>query len=1482
VLDAGLRGHPDEPELVDLRNRVQRQRQQYEQAAARQAEHVRDLLNRGFAEDALKVADNALAMYSRAGSLLDLQRECRQRVDVAKTKAGELAQVQESVDKLIAAGQFQAAENYVLELHEDYQNQNELNKLLARILQAKRDAEKQAAVSQYMSQAEQTADAGEWEQALTILDGALSRFPGELKLQNLKRALNDRWQAELRRRAVEAVIAEARSLELSGSKRAARDRLARDLDNLDRDAALLRELARIDEALEAARREASIETAFSAAAGLQRERKWQNAIELLDRTTASEGGDARLEELRATLAAELHGHQALVSRAAADARQYIQDDQWEDAVLRLSTALRELPGERFLTDLMQEAQRGLAQKRRAETIARIKLEAERCAGALDYPEALRLLLDAVSQYPEDEILSAALSQTIFERDSYLTRERVKAALKSSYALREEGRYEAAVEVLQGALLSAPGDNELQSALSELERAWREFRLRQTIQEVSAAVQTSLDSENYQPAFDRLAQGLAEWPGEPGLLELERRARAAQRQTAVHQALSGAREQGKILEEALRWGDLARLFERTLSEFPETASELGGRISAARAREADARRKARIAELEHSVTEWIESGLLEEGDEELRVAEREFAGEPVFTRLREALTEERRRLAREAAIKNALDSARRFLERQSFDEAVGVLRATEREFGSDAALSDLSIFAEAAKRTHLAAIQSALAVIQALFDERDWDRAISVAGSNTEQFPDEPRFRALLIDARQNRESEKRRNEIDRRILQIDALLGEDAFDDVEVLIRNGLRDYPGEAAFTERSRRLQEERQAHAQKAAFRETGLEVQRLRQERQWERARQLVMPYRDVARTQTSAGTLLAELSAEEAQYRTRVRELEERARTLTAAKQHEEALALLEQAAGEFPEVGAFAHLLEEVRAGSAAEKKAGRLASAERTIRSLLAMRRYEEALAVADAALGAYPGEKALLDLRALIVAGIEEKAAVAGVAGMVRRLIAAGEGAEADRVLVDGFRRYPDQAELAGLRAAVDAVRRAEWDRKSREAGLKRAMAGVEKLLGKGKLAEAGAALEALEKEYGEGSAPGAALRISSAVAERERETERRRLAEEQRQREADRQSLAAEERQREAERQRLAAEEQRRRQEEERRAAALEAAFRQSAGEVGRLCHERQWGSARQLLAPYLEDAGTQPRALVELAELAKQEALYRARIRELEEQALILIGANRYQEALAMLEPSAREFPEVTALLRLRGEAREGLAAEVKAQRLRAAERTIHSRMVEQRYDDALLEADAALGDYPGAKAMLDLRATIVSAIEDAAVTGVAGVVKRLIGEGEGTEADRILVDGLRRYPGRAELSTLRPEVDTVRKAFRQPVDGAGRLCQEHRETRLSIKYSGEPALRALRTAVAAGIQEKAAVAGVAGEVLRLLAAGDGIQADRVLVESLRRYPGRAELASLRPAVEAWKTGPSRKSPEAGLKRAMAGIGKLLGKGKSKMP
>jgi len=65
--------------------------------------------------------------------------------------------------------------------------------------------------------------------------------------------------------------------------------------------------------------------------------------------------------------------------------------------------MRELPGERVLRTCCSKRSNGLAEKRRAETIARIKSEAERHSRARAYPEALRLLLDAVSQYPKTRL-----------------------------------------------------------------------------------------------------------------------------------------------------------------------------------------------------------------------------------------------------------------------------------------------------------------------------------------------------------------------------------------------------------------------------------------------------------------------------------------------------------------------------------------------------------------------------------------------------------------------------------------------------------------------------------------------------------------------------------------------------------------------------------------------------------------------------------------------------------------------------------------------------------------------------------------------------------------------------------------------------------------------------------------------------------------------------------------------------------------------
>jgi hypothetical protein len=439
-------------------------------------------------------------------------------------------------------------------------------------------------------------------------------------------------------------------------------------------------------------------------------------------------------------------------------------------------------------------------------------------------------------------------------------------------------------------------------------------------------------------------------------------------------------------------------------------------------------------------------------------------------------------------------------------------------------------------------------------------------------------------------------------------------------------------AAEERERQLEAERQKQALEAldaAFRESVGEVGRLCRERQFQQARQLVTPYLDHPKTRPSAEVLLAELVKQEAQHDERIRDLEKQARILIGAKRYQEAETLIDRAASDFPENGELRRLLEDARAGRSAEQKAQSLGAAERSIRSLLAEQRFEEAVKAADAALGEYPAEPTVEGLRAGIVAAIAESAAVSSVAEDVQRLLASGNAARADQVLVEALRRHPGRMELEKLRAAVDAARKAEWEHQAREAGLRRAISGIERLLAEGKPAEAGAALAALQQDYGDGAAAELAQRVDLAIAE------------------AERQRLAAEERTREAERQRLAAEEERNRQlEAERRAKAMETAFRRSVEEVARLCRERRFEQARQLVEPYLDHPRTQPSAKAVLAETVKQEAQYLARIRDLEEQARILIRDRQNPKAMALLDRAASEFPEVGEFRRLLGELHEG--------------------------------------------------------------------------------------------------------------------------------------------------------------------------------------------------------------------------------------------
>jgi serine/threonine-protein kinase len=1070
AVEAGLRAYPNEPELIDLANRLQRQRQQYEQGVAKQVEFVRDLLSRGVPETAAKAAESGLATYPGAPALLELSLECRRLLDLATANAAQLAIVQQRVEQLIREEKFQEATDYVLELPGAVYGQNDLNKLLARILQARKDAERRKAVGYELSEADKAARAGEWDRAISIVDAAIGRFAGEASFEDCRADLVARRDAERRRQAVDELVAELEPLESAGALETARDRILDRLEELQQPPKLLAELDRLNGLLEKARREAAIGAALAEGQKFRKQHKFHAAIGVLDGVTAAEGIDARISDLRAATVSDLQLYQQRLDAAEAEAHKLIAATLWEDAVLRLSLSIREMPDEESLAGFLQDAQRGLAERRRADTIARIKAEAETFAQKHEFDGAFRLLFDGVSQYPEDQGLSDTLRQTVVDRDAYELREKVKAALEHASRLRAQGEFEGAIEALQSAPPEVTKTQEVKSKLEELEREWQDLRRSRAVANIALQVQLAIDSDSFEPALKTVVEGLSDWSDDPEILALGARLKKARREFEVGRALLAALQAGQEFEHKGSWEEAANLYRQTTDRFPETASQLAIRLQTAQERAGEEHRKARVEELGSHIARYLDAGLIAGAEAELAKAQSELAGDPALERWRGEIEAECRKSALDALVHNAIDRSRTAMAWRDFAGAAAILETAQHEAGMDAALKLALDGVSRAKQEYEAAIDSTIETIDGLCRRGEWEQAISAAVEAGERYPEESRFKELLKSACQRLEAERRRARIEARIDRIHARIQQGDLDGADELLQAARHEFPGEASL-----------------AAMRQ---EVNGLREARR-----------------------------AEDRRLEERITAVLQEARALLAGNERRQAISLLERAAAEL-NAPALSNLLERIRedeAGKAErsrddvrrlplqrdsesdpemEARAQRLAEAEKAIRAQLETQQHEQALAEAERAVHEFPESRSIRNLRATIVVALEVKSQIDALAAQIRSLVAEGKAAQADRQLVEGLRKYPGRSEFEQLRPVVHGARTADWEAKSRIAGMARAIADIERLLRNHSISEAEISLRQLEADFGPDAAPELAGKIKDAAARQARPQEAPRL--------------------------------------------------------------------------------------------------------------------------------------------------------------------------------------------------------------------------------------------------------------------------------------------------------------------------------------------------------------------------------------------------
>jgi len=1461
VVEDCWRSYPDEPELADLRSRIQRQHQVYEQTVQQQALLARDLLERDLPEAALTVVDNALAQYRRATPLLDLKRECSQRIELRRQRADEVAQIQRRVDELVAAGKFQEATDYILERRERTRDQGELGSILGRVMQAHREYDRERAILQILSETRALADRRSWQEALSALDRAAEKYSRDARLTGLHGDLEVEWRAEQIRQAVDAIIREAGALEES-SLDDARQRVSSGLDQFPEDARLKQEIARLDAALEARRRAQRIAAAVDSASKLRRERKWQESLAALDTCRNHDGPDPKLDELRALVAAEYQAHRAFLERFVTESRNLIEANAWEQAILKLSSAVREMPDERVIAEMLQEAHQGLANKRRAETVARIKAEAESHIRSQKFDTAIQSLRDAVSQYPEDRTLSTVLSQAVFARDTFIAQQKVRTALDTAAGNWEGHEYESAIAALRRGLEEVRDSAELLGKLAEYEAEWAAIRRQREVDEIAAALEEGTKTGDFKSALLRAAEGAARYPGDKDVLELQVRAQAEQRRVDAGRALTEALAAGAELEKKQSWDAAAKVYESALESYPEIEAKLRARLDHARARELAVRRAERLVSVETRFRHALDSALPDEAEQVLHQALDEFADEPSFKTWQEELAEARRQAARAAAIRETAAKATALIAQQEFDEAGRVLSATEKEHGPDPGLRSVRSALLEAQKKYGSALESALKGIIDLIERRDFDAAIAAAATEQARFPREPRFDELAGDAAHRRDEENRKNQIS----QIRILLSSGALDPAEVLVRHARSNYPKDPALQELERQLVAARRFQADREMFSRQLPEAERLAGGRDWARAKELIQPYLEIPEIQDEARRIFTRLDADETSYRERTACIDKQAHELMEAKRLEEAAALLVNAHAEFPEIERFGALLAQVQSNIEIEKEARLLDETERSVRDLARQNQLAEALARLDRALAGRPGEARLRELRPVIIASIQEQESVTAIAGEVDRLARQQRGADAERALIEGLRRFPSSSKLQELRPVVDTVRKAEWEREAREvreANRYRESAEIQRMIPERQYGAAVTALEALNREYGAEAGADLAKQLELARQADERQVARF-LADVDRLRSAgawpraramfwdlppwmaedsrvaDRRDLISGE----AEAALVREEEKR---VADRQAAALAASIQEQesiaaiADEVEQLVQQQRGADAERALIDGLrrfpKSSNLQDlRPVVDAARKAEweREAREASRNREAVE-IQRMIGQHQFRSAAAALEALNLEYgPEagadVAQQMEIARQADErqvaGFLADVDQMRSVGAwppalaifqdlppwladdGRVVDARDLvtrEAEAERAREEEQMLLGERQRQErevAAEQAAALAASVREQESIAAIAVEVERLAKQ-RGADADRALIDGLRRFPKSSKLQDLRPVVDAARKA---EWEREAREASHNREAAEIQRAIGEHQFRSAAAALEALNREYGAEAG----------------------------------------------------------------------------
>jgi len=574
-------------------------------------------------------------------------------------------------------------------------------------------------------------------------------------------------------------------------------------------------------------------------------------------------------------------------------------------------------------------------------------------------------------------------------------------------------------------------------------------------ELQRSVQKALDrnrmlAEWLEAAKQSLAEGMPEEA--EGLLQrvLQEDPSNAQAQSLQQQALkeTAERERGLRIRAGLQqarelwtrqnYPDCVKLLEDLDREFPgeEQISRL---LETVREDQLEQQKQDDLLQSRKLVA----SGNHDEAIALLSRLQKQFPGDEEIP----AVLEEVRKDQLDQQRLRGLNEARSLMAAGRYDECASLLISLRKTFPEEEEIPRLleSARLNKAEQTRLRGFTEA----GKLLADRQYEQCAAFLATLEKQFPGDEEILALQKTVREDQARQQKQ----QRLEEVRGLLSARRYDECSRLLTRLEKQFPGDDEILRLRRALGEDRAKQRKLQSL----AEARNLLASKSYQKSVELLTSLQKEFPEDDEIRRLLEATQKEQADQRRK--ESLGKARDLLAARQFEESIAFLTRLQTEFPGESAIAKLLESARKEQAEHRQREGMTKA----RSLLAARQYEETIALLTKLKADSPGEAEIARLLTTAREDFAEQTKQEKLA-QVRSLLAAESFGEALSVLDSLAVAHPKDSAVSKMRLLVQS----EQEKRAKAEKLQRELDALKKLMGEKKYPEVMARAKELLIEF------------------------------------------------------------------------------------------------------------------------------------------------------------------------------------------------------------------------------------------------------------------------------------------------------------------------------------------------------------------------------------------------------------------------------